>query len=330
MIRHVLTGLSRYALRLAAGLAAVIVLVQGVAAQSPVFPSKPVTIVVPYAPGGGTDTVARALAQTLGKVWQQSVVVENIPGADGVVGTQKVLRAPADGHTLLLQLNTMLMWKATMPALKTDLLADLKFVSLIQTAPLSFAVSASLPVNTIGEFVSWCNAAATPCSIGSATRYAQLISRHLIDAAGLKNATHVTYKGGAPMLNDVLGGHVTMALPSVASAQGFVRRGQMKILAVGSAERFRLAPTVPTLKESGLQVFGDSWYGLMVARETPPALVAAIVEAVRQAGKDPALLQMIETNGGEAVFSSPQDFDAYVARETKYVNTLLVRYPIEQ
>jgi tripartite-type tricarboxylate transporter receptor subunit TctC len=323
-----MTRLFRCCLVLLWGAAGMLALVGTAAAQGS-FPNRTVTIVVPYAAGGGTDLVARTLALALQKHWGQTVVVDNLAGADGIIGTQKVLRAPADGYTILLQLNTMLLWKLT-DTNSRDLVGDLRFISLIQTAPLSFAVSSKFPGNTMQDFVATCKAASKPCSWGTATKYAQLIGKHLMDAAGLPDVINVNYKGGGPMLNDLLGGQITMAVPSVASGQRFVQSGQMKMLAVGSAERFPLVPTVPTLAESGLKVYGDSWYGLMLAKDVPQPVFATIVEGIKAVSKDKALVASIENNGGTPVFSTPEQFNEYARKEKTYLNTLLVKYPLTE
>ncbi len=299
-------------------------------AEAQGFPQRTVTIVVPYAPGGGTDNVARTFAAALSNHWKQSVVVENHAGADGIIGTQRALRAPADGHTLILQLNTMLLWKATMPQNQgSDLLSELALISLIQTAPLGFAVNANFPGKDMKDFVAYCKTPGNSCSWGTATKYAQLIGKHLMDTLDLPQAVNVNYKGGGPMMNDLLGGHVTMTLPSVASAQTQRQAGKVKLLAVASRERFRLAADVPTLAESGWQVFADSWYGFMASKQTPPEILRAIAQAVQAVSKDPALLASIESSGGQAVFSSAEAFNDYVKREQAYLAPLLVKYPLQ-
>lgn len=292
------------------------------------YPTKPVTIVVPYAPGGGTDTVARALANALQNHWKQTVIVDNLPGADGVIGTQKALRAPPDGYTMVLQLNTMLMWKAS-GGPGAALLDEIAFVSLIQTAPIGFAVNASFPGTGMKDFVTWCRKPGNTCSWGTATQYAQLVGRHLMDSLGLPEAVNVNYKGGGPMMNDLLGGHVAMTLPSVASAQPQRAAGKIKLLAIASRQRFRFAPDVPTLAEGGWPVYGDSWYGLMTAKATPPEVLRAISAGVQAVSKDPALLASIENNGGQAVFSGAEAFNDYVKRETQEMAALLTKYPLK-
>ncbi len=314
--------------RLAALAALLGVACAGALAQSPAWPMRQVTIVVPYPAGGGTDAIARSLALALSARWGQSVVVENPAGGDGIIGTQRVLRTPPDGYTILMQVNQMLLYKAAQPNL--NLMDDLKLVSMVQHSPLSFSVSTKFPGKTIAEFVAYCKTAKPACSWASATKYGQLIGNQFIDAAGLKGLViNAPYKGTAPMMTDLLGGHITMALPAVASGLPHYKSGGLRFLAVGSAERFKLMPNIPTLVESGYQVFGDSWYGLMVSKDTPQPVFNAIVEAVKAVSTNPALLASIESNAGQPVFSSPERFAADVAKESAYLNGLLTKYPLD-
>lgn len=308
-------------------LAAVLAFAAG-PALAQAFPAKPVTIVVPYAPGGGTDTVARTLAAALSTLWSQPVVVENTAGADGAIGTQRVLRAPADGYTVLMQVNQMILHKGMGGGSMVD---DFRLISKIQHSPLSFVVPAGLPVKTIGEFLAWCKAKPTECSWASSTRYGNLIGRQLLSEGGVTEAIPVSYKGTAPMMNDLVGSHVKLALPAVPTALPLHRGGQVRILAVGSPKRFPALPDVPTMIEAGYPaVQGDSWYGLMVSRDTPDAIFNRIYESVRTVSKDPRVLTSIEAAGGVAIFGSPEEFRSDVKRELEYLNPIAARHPVQQ
>lgn len=279
------------------------------------FPSRQVTIVVPYAAGGGTDAIARKLAQVLSAHWKQPVVVENTPGADGVIGTQRALRAPADGHTLLMQLNQMLLWPWTTPSARIDVLKDVRLISKIQHSPQVVAVSTKFPGTTFKDFAAWCVQANPPCSWGSATQSAQLAGRQLMESAGVANSVNVSYKGTTPMITDVIGGHITMGLITVSSATSHVRSGALKLLAIGSRERFPAAKDVPTMLEQGYPVQADTWYGIMVARDTPQPVVDAIVAGIGAVSRDPELLRAIDAGGGAPILNSPQQFQREVEEE---------------
>ena len=281
---------------------------------------------MPYPPGGGSDALARSLSLALSAQWGgQTVIVENVSGADGIIGTQKVLRAPADGYTILMQVNQMLLYKAA----GNNLIEQLKLVSKIQHSPLAFAVSTNFKGNSFPEFVAYCKTAKPACSWGSSTKYGTLIGRQLMDAAGLKDlAVHAPYKGTGPMMNDLLGGHITMGLPAVSSGLPHVKSGRLKYLAVGSTERFNMLPNIPTLREGGYNVVGDSWFGLMVSKDTPPKVFDAIWEAVKAISKNPALLATIEGGAALPVFSDPAAFAEEVKREMLVLEPLMAKYPV--
>jgi len=310
----------------ALGLASGVVLATAATAhaQGAPWPTKTISMIVPYPPGGGSDALARALGQAMGERWGQSVIVENVAGADGIIGTQKVIRAPADGHTILLQVNQMLLYKAAAPELK--LMENLKLVSMIQHSPLSFAVASSFPGNTMKDLIAYCKV--NKCSWGSSTKYGTLIGKQLMDAAGLSDlVVHAPYKGTGPMMTDLLGGHITLGLPAVASGLPHFKSGKLKFLAVGSPERFSMVPHVQTLVEGGLQVYGNSWYGLMVHKDTPAPIFSAIVDAVKAASKNQALLNIIESNAALPDFSDPVKFAEDVRKETIQMEALMLKFP---
>jgi len=290
------------------------------------FPERAVTIVVPYPAGGGTDTVARKLAQTLSGYWKVPVVVENSPGAEGLIGTERVLRMPADGYTLLFQISQMMLWKKTMPNSKVDALNDFRYVSKIQTSPLAFGVSPKLPVKSIKEYVQWCQSQQEGCAWGSGSAYAQLMGRQLMDVAGVSDAVNVPYKGTAPMMTDVAGGHISMAVPAVTSSLAQIKGGLFHLLAVGSDKRSGQVPDVPTLVESGYDVHGETWYGLLVSKDTPQDAFDGIVSGIRHASQDRELIERIKGDGGEPVFSTPEAFAQEVRDESRRLDTLLDKY----
>jgi len=297
---------------------------QSVAAS---FPNRPVTVMVPYPAGGGTDTLARKLAKSLSDYWKVPVVVENAGGAEGQIGTQKVLNAPADGYTLLFQLSQMLLWKKTVPNNKINALEDFRYVSKIQTSPLAFGVSAKNPAKSLDEFVQWCKSEETRnCSWGSGSAYAQLIGKQLMDVAGLKSAVNIPYRGTAPMMTDVLGQHIAMAVPAVTSSLAQVQGGTFRILAVGSDKRSAQVPDVPTLAELGYPVHGETWYGLLVSKNTPQPVFDSIVQGIQAVSKDEALLTQIRQEGGEPIFSSPEVFQQQVEKESEILDVLLDKY----
>jgi tripartite-type tricarboxylate transporter receptor subunit TctC len=307
-------------------LVAVALMSSGASAQAADFPAHTVSIVVPYPAGGGTDILARKMAKILSEHWRVPVVVENVAGAEGLIGTERVLRAPADGYTMLFQISQMMLWKKTLPASRVDVLKDFRYVSKIQTSPLAFGVSPKIPVKTFGEFVQWCKANANGCAWGSGSTYAQLIGRQLMDIVGLRASPNIPYKGTAPMMTDVAGGHIAMAVPAVTSSLPQIKGGLFHLLAVGSDKRSTLAPEVPTLRESGYAVHGETWYGMLVAKGTPQQAFDKIVEGIQFASRDASLVAQIRNDGGDPIFSSPAAFEEDVKRESQQLDVLLDKY----
>lgn len=295
------------------------------------FPDRPVTLIVPYPPGAGTDGIARALAVALGNEWKQTVLVQNISGADGMIGSQHVLKQPHDGYTMLFQIPQMLLWRWTMPKANVEILKDFKLVSKIQQTPMAVVVPLGNPANTMQELVGTCkNSGEVPCSVGTATTMGELIGKQLMSAAEVKKAIFIPYRGGSPMMTDVLGNHVTLGLPSGAAALGQRKNNALKVLAVTSPQRFELMKDVPTLKEMGYDVEMVTWYGLMVPKDTPKGAFDSIVQAVNKVSTDQTLLETIRTGGAEPVFGGPQQFTQDVERELKVLGPLIQRFPSDR
>ena len=310
---------------LAALMLAAVVTTPAVTAQA-AFPSHPVTIVVPYAAGGGTDAVARTLAKALSTHWKQSVIVENRTGADGWIGTQWVLNQPADGYTILVQLNSLMLWRWSMPDQKFDVLKDMRVVTKVQDSPMVATVRADTPAADLRTFLEGCKSAARSCSFGGATVSANLVGRQLMDLGGVSSGTSVPYKGTAPMMTDLLGGHIDVALISANLAVPMTQEGKVKSLAVGLAQRYKRLPDSPTFTEAGFPIIATTWYGLMVRQGTPDAAFQALVDGIRTVSTQPEVVEAIERQGGIPVFDSPASFEASIRRETAALAPLGEKY----
>ena len=322
--RRIASSATVAAVLVAAGLATV----AGAArAQSEPFPSRQVTIVVPYAAGGGTDALSRLLAKDLAAQWGQPVVVENRGGADGWIGTQRVLQQPADGHTLLVQLNAMLLWRWSMPEVKFDPGTDLKLVTKLASTPIVALVKGDVPAGSMRELFDRCRAAEKPCSFGAATVSAQLAARQLADLGGLAKAAVVPYKGTAPMVTDLLGGHIDVALTSANQGVPLHADGRAKALGVGTPARYPRLPSVPTFAEAGYPIkFGQTWYGVMVRAGTPDTVVNAISSAIAKAGTKQEVLASIDTQGGVPVFNSAEAFSKEMAEDLRDIAPIGEKY----
>lgn len=298
------------------------------------FPNRPVRIVVPFGPGGASDNVARAVAQKLGEVLKQTVVVENKPGAAGNIAVDMVARSPADGYTMLLgNVSTNAINPTTYAStLKVNVGKDLVGVSMVANIPGVLASSGLYAPNTVAELVK--DAKARPGAVNHASAgagsYAMIDMLLLERAAGL-NMVHIPFKGGAgQFVTAMVGNEVQIAFTNVSSAIGLVKGGRLKALAVTTPQRMPELPNVPTMAEAGFPGIGTSaWQGLFVPTATPRAVVQQLHAAVQAVLAQPDLKQgfdkmLIGAEGSK----TPEDFTQFVAAESakwaKVVNELKV------
>jgi tripartite-type tricarboxylate transporter receptor subunit TctC len=280
------------------------------------WPDKPIRMVVPYAAGGGADGAARVVGERLGAALGQQVVVDNRAGAGGVIGADAVAKAPPDGYTMLFDASAY----AANPALRRlpfDAKKDFVPVSLVVVAPNLFVVPPQAPYKTMAAFLDHARrnpGKLTYASAGNGSA-SHLAGETLNDLARL-DLVHVPYKGGAPALNDVMGGQVSSYFGNTASTLGHVTSGKLRALAIGSRKRSPLLPDVPTLIESGLAGFeSQEWNGVFVPKGTPDEVVQRLAKEIRAAVADPAVYARLSRLGLQPVGSSPQEFAAFVQSE---------------
>ncbi|MET3179358.1 UNVERIFIED_ORG: tripartite-type tricarboxylate transporter receptor subunit TctC [Variovorax guangxiensis] len=299
-------------------------------AQAAWHPDRPVTLIVPYSAGGGTDATARVISKQLGVIWKQPVVVENMPGADGLIGTRRVMEAKPDGYTLLLQVPSIVVTKYT-PGLKgIDPLARLEPVTAVSQSPAAVVASAKLPVKTFGEFVQYCKAAAQPCSLGTGESLARISAKQLAAEAGLPNLIVVNYRGTGAIVTDMIANNVNMAFTGITAALPHYKAGTLKILATQGQKRAAALPEVPTTAEAGYPQFQSvTWFGLFAPKGTPPAVTQGIVTALREAVKDTDVQKTIASAGAEPVVNAPAAFAAQVREESERMAALVKLYPLE-
>ncbi|MDQ0039029.1 tripartite-type tricarboxylate transporter receptor subunit TctC [Variovorax boronicumulans] len=299
-------------------------------AQTAWRPDRPVTLVVPYSAGGGTDATARAVSKQLGVIWKQPVVVENMPGADGLIGTRRVMEARPDGYTLLLQVPSIVVTKYT-PGLKgIDPLARLEPVTAVSQSPAAVVVSAKLPVKTFGEFVQYCKTAPQPCSLGTGESTARISAKQLAAEAGLPNLIVVNYRGTGAIVTDMIANNVNMAFTGITAALPHYKAGTLKILATQGSKRAAALPEVPTTAEAGYPQFQSvTWFGLFAPKGTPASVTQGIVAALREAVKDTDVQKTIAAAGAEPVVNAPAAFAAQVRQESDRLAALVKRYPLE-
>jgi tripartite-type tricarboxylate transporter receptor subunit TctC len=285
-----------------------------------VWPTRPVTIIVPFAPGGATDIVARLLAEELRQKFGQPFVVENRTGAAGNIGVEAVVRAPPNGYTLLF---------ATMGSLTTNphLYADAKFNVERDLAPISqtfkvdhiLVVNPRLPVKSVADLVAYAKANPKKLTYGSAGvgSSVQMFAVLLEMRTGIE-LTHVPYKGSAPALNDVVAGHIDMLMDSVPTSLPQIEAGNTRPLAVTSGTRNKRLANVPTMMEAGVPDYDTAaWGSLMAPAGTPPDVIARLSAAVQEAYKKPQMQKEFADRGVEAVASTPGQLAILIKRDTE-------------
>lgn len=279
------------------------------------FPEGPIKIIVPFAPGGGVDSAARLIAKQLGTNLNVSVIVENKPGANGTVGGKFVQTAAADGQTLLFSASTQALTRQVMATPPYDPLTDFAPVARVGAAPLLMVIAPSLPQSKLSEVMAaakqnpdkW--TAALP-ALGAASHLGTLM---FAKQGGLSNLSTAVYKGTAPALTDVAGGHVQIQIDAIVSLQGMAKAGKVKPIMVTSAKRSAVMPNVPTAVESGYPKFvTESWYGLWAPKATPADRVQALNKAVNDAVSQLAKAGAFEPLGIEPVVEGVEDFRKYM------------------
>ncbi|HZY16694.1 MAG TPA: tripartite tricarboxylate transporter substrate binding protein [Ramlibacter sp.] len=291
----------------------------GLAAAADAFPNRPVKLVVPYPPGGGTDVLARVIAPKMGEALKQSVVVENRGGAGGTIGTALVAQAPADGYTFLI-INTVphTSSAALYPALAYDPIKSFSAIGEIATVPYMLAVNPKVPAQTVQEFIALAHAKPASLNYGSAGNgSATHLAAELFKSATKSNITHVAYKGGGPALTDLMAGQIQATFENVAALVPHVKAGTLRGLVITGSKRVGLFPTVPTMQEAGYAGFDVSGkFGLVVPAGTPPELIAQLNKALNQALAAPEVVKQLASQGAEPVATTAGEFDQLMKRES--------------
>jgi tripartite-type tricarboxylate transporter receptor subunit TctC len=291
-------------------------------AQTTDYPARPITIIVPFSAGGGVDVMARLVAEKLRTTLAQSVIVENKPGASGMLGAQFVAKAPADGYTLLLGSAGE---TAINPYVYKDRMAyqpekDLQPVSLVSRVPNVLVAGPSLKANNVAELIQ--HAKANPGKVSYASSgigNPQHLNGALLESVAKVSMMHVPYKGAAGQLADVAGGTVDMTFVSYAAALPFIQSGKVRALGVTSPKRARFAPDIPALAETaGLESYGlSNWFGVFVPAQTPAPIVQTLNKAISAALQDAEIARRLSEQGGEIEIMSPQAFQEFIRSESK-------------
>lgn len=311
---------------LAAGVGAALL---PLAARADAYPSRPISLVVPFPAGGSVDLVGRLYAEALGKVLGVTLVVENRDGAGGAIGSQRVARAKPDGYTLVASSQSSHLANPIMhPNLGYDPIKDFTSISQLARTPNVLVTSAELPVKTFAEFVAYLKA--HPDEVHFAT--AGVGSMGQLNAELLKNtvqvkAVHVPYRGGAPLLNALLANEAQFALDNLAPFLPHIQMGKMRALAVAAPSRLDTLPDIPTFAELGYPVLNSmSWIGLAAPAGTPPDIVQKLLTAVQTAAREPATVQSLEKSGAlPPELQTPEAFTTMMSQRLALYKDLVDR-----
>ena len=288
-----------------------------IAAQAQQWPTKPVRFVVPFAPGGTSEIVARAVAQELSTSIGQTVFVENKPGGAGVIAMQEVSKAEPDGHTLILgHVGTLAVNPYAMPKHPYDVNKEFAPVILLARVPNILAVAPNVPAKTLKE-LALAKAKPDTLTYGSAGNGSSghLAMEYFMAESGIK-MIHVPYKGTGPMLQDILGGRVDATFTGAPALKGQIDAGKLRALAVGSLDRMTTLPSLPTVDESGYKDFETSqWYGILVPAKTPKAVIDMIATAADKALKSNGITSRFAKDDARAGGGTPEQFAAFIKKE---------------
>jgi tripartite-type tricarboxylate transporter receptor subunit TctC len=281
------------------------------------WPQRPVKIIVPFAPGGNADGMARIIGQRLGDVLGQQFVVENRTGAGGTIAVDSVVRAAADGYTLLWGVQPQIVIIPHMQKVNYDPVKDLAPISVLATNPFVLVVNGKLPVKSVAEFVSYVKAQPGKLSYGSSGigSVAQLAMALFLKRAGL-DMTPVHYRGNAPALADVVAGHVPVMFSSLADALPQAASGNVRLLAMSGDKRAAQVPEVPTVAEAGYPGYKViTWNGLMAPAQTPKTIVDRVAGEVARAVKDKGFAERLTKFGVDPLGNNPSEFAALISAE---------------
>lgn len=287
------------------------------AARADGYPAKPVRLVIPYPPGGGTDITGRAMAQRLAETLGQSVVIENKPGATGMIGAAGVAKSPADGYTVLFGAASEMAINASLFKNMTyDPRADFEPVMLVATFPLVFVAQASSS-RSLAALIEAAKAKPDSVSYGSiGSGSPQHLAAELLSSMAQAKLVHIPYKGSGPLVQDAVGGHIDMAVSSVPAAVPLVRSGKLRALAVTSSQRSDALPDVPTMAELGFAGYEfNTWVGVAVPKGTPRDIVDRLRSGLVGALAAPDVQATLRDQGAMPVGSTPEQFRQFVQDE---------------
>jgi tripartite-type tricarboxylate transporter receptor subunit TctC len=289
----------------------------GAAVEAQPFPNKPVRVLVPYAAGGAVDVLARTIGQSLLKIWGQQPVIENRPGAGGIIASQALAQSPPDGYTLILVASGHPLNQFFYPKLPYDTFKDFTAISEVAYSPLAIIVSKSNPAKNLGELLAMAREKPEALSYGmSGNGTSAHLAGELLNYMAHVKILSVPYKGGSTALMGVIAGDIPISINPLPEVVGQLDGGAVRAIAVTTAQRSKVLPDVPTVGESGVPGYDASvWWGFLGPAGMAPELVERIHTDLATALKDPVVLTALEKLGATPVGSSPKEFDAYMRAE---------------
>jgi tripartite-type tricarboxylate transporter receptor subunit TctC len=294
--------------------------VSAASAQAQTFPNRPITLVIPFAPGGSTTIVGRGVADKMGELLGEKVVVDNRPGAGGTVGTKAVAKSEPDGYTLVLgYTGTLAIGPSLYKNVGYDPRKDFAPIGMIGNAPNSLVVNPSFPAKTLAELIAYAKANPGKVNFGSAGAgtASHITGEYFARTAGI-TLVHIPYKGTGPALTDLLGGHIPMAVAPIPASHANVAAGKLRALAVTSMARSSLLPDVPTVAEAALPGFDASlYYGLAAPAGTPRPIIDKLNKALRDALASDEVRKQLTNDGTEITPGTPENYADFIDKDEK-------------
>lgn len=282
------------------------------------YPRRPIHLIVPFTVGGSTDILGRAIGQQLAQAWGQAVVIDNVPGAGGSIGADKVAKSPADGYTLLMgHIGSLAVTPSLYPRLPYDPVKAFAAVAWIARVPNVLVVHPSVPARTVDELVVYAKANPGKLNYGSGGNgsAAHIATEYLKLKTGAP-ISHVPYRGTAPAVNDLLAGQIQMMFTGVPAVLAQVKAGQLRAIAVSSVTRVAALPSVPTVAEASLPGFeADQWYGIVAPANTPAAVIARLNQQINASLKTPDVVDRLTKEGAIPTPSTPAAFSQLISTE---------------
>lgn len=297
--------------------AALAVALFAAAAQPQEYPAKPIRVVVPFPPGGGTDLMARTVVQRLGESLGATVIIDNRGGAGGTIGTDFVARSSPDGYTLVVVSGAHAINPSLYPKLQYDSVRDFAPVTMLTSGPGLLVLHPSVPARTVKEFIALAKSRPGQLHFASAgIGTPPHLAGELFKTMTGVDIVHVPYKGNGPAYTDLIGGHVSVMFPTIPTAIPHVRAGKLRALAVTTRQRTAIAPELPTLSESGVPGYEvSSWYGLLAPAGTPAAVISTLQREVVKVLRSPDISEKLMAQGLDIVGNTPEEFAGVIKSE---------------